>query len=112
MTQEEYAAMLDQARSQFKEGKPLFGKDGAFHRVLEDFLNAAMEGEIDSHIESTKPSTGNRRNGKLRKEVQAEYGPVQVETPRDRDGSFSPVANWGLTAQQLAIKFGDRFKIM
>ena len=55
-----------------------------------DFLNAALEGEIDSHIESTKPSTGNRRNGKLRKEVQAEYGPVQVETPRDRDGSFSP----------------------
>ena len=90
MTQEEYAAMLDQARSQFKEGKPLFGKDGAFHRVLEDFLNAALEGEIDSHIESTKPSTGNRRNGKLRKEVQTEYGPVQVETPRDRDGSFSP----------------------
>ena len=66
MTQEEYAAMLDQARSQFKEGKPLFGKEGAFHRVLE------VEGEIDSHIESTKPSTGNRRNGKLRKEVQTE----------------------------------------
>ncbi|MCO6026636.1 IS256 family transposase, partial [Prevotella cerevisiae] len=23
-----------------------------------------------------------------------------------------PISNWGLTAQQLAIKFGDRFKIM
>lgn len=31
MTQEEYSAMLAQAKEQFKEGVPLFGKDGAFH---------------------------------------------------------------------------------
>ncbi len=41
MTQEEYAKMLASAKEQFKVGKPLFGKDGAFHQVLEDFLNAA-----------------------------------------------------------------------
>ncbi len=41
MTQEEYSKMLAAARDQFKSGVPLFGKDGAFHRVLEDFLNAA-----------------------------------------------------------------------
>lgn len=90
MTQEEYAQMLSSAKEQFKAGKPLFGKDGAFHRVLEDFLNAAMEGEIESHLETTKPVSGNRRNGKMRKQLQTEYGPVEVETPRDRDGSFGP----------------------
>jgi transposase-like protein len=90
MTQEEYSAMLEAAKSQFKSGKPLFGKDGAFHRVLEDFLNAAMEGEMESHISATKPSTSNRRNGKMPKALQTEYGPVELETPRDRDGSFSP----------------------
>lgn len=90
MTQEEYAKMLSAAKEQFKAGKPLFGKDGAFHQVLEDFLNAAMEGEMESHLDTTKPLTGNRRNGKMRKQLQTEYGPVEVETPRDRDGSFDP----------------------
>lgn len=82
--------MLSMAKDQFKSGKSLFGKDGAFHKILEDFLNAAMEGEMDSHLEDSKPISGNRRNGKMRKQVQTEYGPVEVETPRDRDGSFEP----------------------
>lgn len=90
MTQDEYKEMLSMAKDQFKSGKPLFGKDGAFHKILEDFLNAAMEGEMDSHLEDSKPISGNRRNGKMRKQVQTEYGPVEVETPRDRDGSFEP----------------------
>lgn len=90
MTQEEYTQMLADAREQFKKGTPLFGKEGAFHRVLEDFLNAVMEGEMDSHLEETKPVTKNRRNGKMSKTLQTEYGQVEVETPRDRDGSFEP----------------------
>ena len=82
--------MLAEARDQFKSGVPLFGKDGAFHRVLEDFLNAALEGEMDSHLQETKPLSKNRRNGKMPKRLQTEYGQVDIETPRDRDGSFSP----------------------
>ena len=35
-------------------------------------------------------SKGNRRNGKIPKQVQTRYGEVTVETPRDRDGSFEP----------------------
>lgn len=91
MTQDEYAEMLSQAKEQFKQGTPLFGKDGAFHRVLEDFLNSALECEMDSHLYNTKTSTkSNRRNGKMSKEVQTEYGPVEIDTPRDREGSFTP----------------------
>lgn len=90
MTQEEYTKMLAEAKTQFKAGKPLFGKDGAFHQVLEDFLNVALEGEMESHLAETKRETGNRRNGKMRKELQTEYGPVEISTPRDRDGSFDP----------------------
>lgn len=90
MTQEEYSKMLAAAKDQLKSGQPLFGKDGAFHQVLEDFLNAALEGEMQSLLESTKPESGNRRNGKMRKQLQTEYGPVEIGTPRDRDGSFAP----------------------
>src|SRR5574344_2116207 len=91
MTQEEYSEMLSQAKDQFKSGKPLFGKDGAFHQVLEAFLNAAMDGEMDSHLESEKCSgKSNPRNGKMSKEVQTEYGRVEVSTPRDSEGALSP----------------------
>ena len=62
----------------------------AFHRILEDFLNSALEGEMESHLSVTKPETKNRRSGKMCKTLQTEYGQVEIETPRDRDGSFSP----------------------
>ena len=70
--------MLALAKEQFKSGKPLFGKDGAFHQILEDFLNAAMDGEMESHLDETKPLSSNRRNGRMRKQLQTEYGPPLV----------------------------------
>ena len=45
---------------------------------------------MHGHLEATKSESGNRRNDKMRKQLQTEYGPVQIETPRDRDGSFEP----------------------
>ena len=45
---------------------------------------------MQGHLEATKPESGNRRNGKMRKQLQTEYGPVEIETPRDRDGRFEP----------------------
>ena len=45
---------------------------------------------MDAHLTSEERSQGNRRNGKMPKQVQTCYGAVIVETPRDRDGSFEP----------------------
>ena len=56
MTQEEYNSMLVSAREQFKQGTPLFCKEGAFHRILEDFLNCSLEGEMESHLSVTSPT--------------------------------------------------------
>lgn len=78
------------AATQLRSGKPLFGKDGALAPLLERILNAALEGEMDAHLSEESRNSGNRRNGKMPKTVQTPYGAVTVETPRDRDGSFSP----------------------
>lgn len=78
------------AAEQLRKGEPLFGKDGALAPMLERILNAALEGEMDAHLTSEERSQGNRRNGKMPKQVQTCYGAVTVETPRDRDGSFEP----------------------
>ena len=78
------------AAEQLRNGEPLFGKDGALAPMLERILNAALEGEMDAHLSLDERSKGNRRNGKMPKQVQTRYGEVTVETPRDRDGSFEP----------------------
>ena len=75
------------AAEQLRSGKPLFGEGGALAPMLERILNAALEGEMDSHLNEEGRESGNRRNGKMSKTVQTRYGEVNVETPRDRDGS-------------------------
>jgi transposase-like protein len=91
MTNEELDSVMAKAKEQFRKGEPLFGKNGAFHFMLENFLNTALETEMDEHLAENKGNGGkDRRNGKMRKTVQSEYGPVEIETPRDRDGSFEP----------------------
>jgi transposase-like protein len=35
-------------------------------------------------------NSGNSRNGKRRKRLKGDFGEIELETPRDRDGSFEP----------------------
>ena len=58
--------------------------------MLENIINAALEGEMDAHLSEESHQTANRRNGKMRKQVQTPVGEVTVSTPRDRDSSFDP----------------------
>lgn len=79
-----------QVLEELKAGKPLFGKDGALTPLLENIINAALEGEMDAHLTEESRQAGNRRNGKMQKQVQTPVGEVTVSTPRDRDSSFDP----------------------
>lgn len=47
-----------QVLEELKAGKPLFGKDGALAPLLENIINAALEGEMDAHLteESRRPA--------------------------------------------------------
>lgn len=79
-----------QVLEELKAGKPLFGKDGALAPLLENIINAALEGEMDAHLTEESRQAGNRRNGEMQKQVQTPVGEVTVSTPRDRDSSFDP----------------------
>ena len=70
--------------------QPLFGKDSALPSMLERILNVALEGEMDAYLSAESRESGNRRNGRMSKTVQTQYGEVRVDTPCDRDGSFDP----------------------
>ena len=58
--------------------------------LLENLLNSALEGEMDSHLENGERDFGNRRTGHISKRVPASVGAVAISTPRDRDGTFDP----------------------
>lgn len=67
---------------------PLSDKEGVLAQLLENLLNSAMVGEMDSHFEGCECEIGNRRNGHMSKYVQTSMGEVTINTPRDRDGTF------------------------
>ena len=73
-----------------REGKGLTGKDGALTPLLKEVIEAAMEGELDEHLNETKEYIDNRRNGHTRKNLKSSLGSFEISTPRDRDGSFVP----------------------
>src|SRR3954469_7506226 len=58
-------------------------------RVIETALGAELTEHL-GHPPGGVPQGANVRNGAGRKTVQTDLGPVQVKTPRDRDGSFEP----------------------
>lgn len=90
MEEFDFKSFQTQALEQLRNGKPLLGKDGVFAPLLENLLNAALEGEMDAHLDEEERLCGNRRNGHMTKQVQTSLGEVTVHTPRDREGSFAP----------------------
>ena len=71
----------------------LSGPGGLLSQLAGRVVEAALEAELTEHLghpPGGRPQGPNVRNGKGRKTVQTDVGPVQVRTPRDRDGSFEP----------------------
>ena len=76
-------------------GLALTGEGGLLGQLTKRLVESALEGEITDHLgyerhDAAGRDGGNSRNGYRAKTVLTEVGPVQVDVPRDRDGSFEP----------------------
>jgi transposase-like protein len=83
--------------SRLYKGDPIVGDGGIFTDMLQALVNAALEGEMDHHLKESKLiNDDNRRNGHTRKMVKSRVGPIEVFTPRDRNGEHEPnlVKKW------------------
>lgn len=69
-TELDFESMQEKALRQLRSGESLYGKDGAFAPLLKKFLEAALEAEMDGHLEEPERLRGNRRNGKQRKQLR------------------------------------------
>jgi transposase-like protein len=84
--------LSDRARS---EGLKLTGEGGLLTRLTKLVVEASLEGELDDHLgygrhDPVGRNGGNSRNGRRSKTLLTEAGPIQIQVPRDRDGSFEP----------------------
>jgi putative transposase len=85
--------LIDQFVTGPMTGEAVNAASMAFKKAL---IERAMGAELGHHLGyaagAAKPETAaNQRNGKTGKTVLTGEGPVRIEVPRDRDGSFEPV---------------------
>ena len=79
---------FDEALKAIQSGRKFGGKDGVLAPLVKQLTEAALEAELDSHLaDDVLP---NRKNGKSKKRLKTSDGPIDLDTPRDRSGTFEP----------------------
>jgi putative transposase len=85
-------AIRNEMLNRLYKGDPILGEKGVFTNLLQSFVNAALEGEMDNFLQESKSdSSDNRRNGHTSKALRSTAGPLSIQTPRDRSGDHEPV---------------------
>src|SRR5215204_670884 len=91
------ADVVDQLMAKVRaEGLELLGEGGVLAELTKTILERALDEELTDHVgyERGDPAgrgSGNSRNGTSPKRVLTEIGAIDVDVPRDRNGSFEPV---------------------
>ena len=78
-----------------KQGRTAEDVNGLLKQLTKAVLERALQGELTEHLGYSKHdpaghNSGNSRNGVTRKTLQGDFGEVELEAPRDRNGEFEP----------------------
>ena len=91
MNKDELQAIAEAAAQNIKSEEDL----NEFRQMLTKItVEAALNAELEEHLGFAKHEQSdkkNNRNGSSRKTLQTEEGQFELETPRDRSGSFEPL---------------------
>ena len=87
------ARVIDRAQAQ---GIRVTGDGGLLPGMIKQAVEAALQAEMTDHLGYERHAvvgngSGNSRNGSSPKQVQTTAGPVGLDVPRDREGTFEPV---------------------
>jgi putative transposase len=88
--------LIDQLLAGYSRPEDLTGKDGILKQLSARLIERALQGEMTSHLgypkgDAPRGRGGNARNGTTSKTLKTELGEVEIEVPRDREGSFEPL---------------------
>jgi putative transposase len=89
------AELLDELLAGYKTPEDLTGPEGLLKRLKGALIERALQGELTGHLGYEAHAVegrgaGNARNGCSSKTLQTEGGPLEIEVPRDRNGTFEP----------------------
>jgi putative transposase len=87
--------LIDELMAGARTGEEITGQSGLLAQLTKRMVERAMEVELTDHLgyePHLEPpgGAGNTRNGSMPKRLITDQGEVQINTPRDRDGSFEP----------------------
>ncbi len=87
--------MLDELLKDYRGPEDLTGEAGLLKQLTKALVERAMGAELTEHLGYEKHEAGekpseNRRNGRSPKTVRSDQGPMTIDVPRDRDGTFEP----------------------
>ena len=66
------------------------GVEAVFQRLKKAVIERALGAELGLHLADVEGGRGNHRNGRSGKTVLTDEGPLRIDVPRDRAGSFEP----------------------
>lgn len=96
-SEEDLAIARELVRSARSRGVAMTGPGGMLKALTKTVIETALDEEMTEHLgydrhDPTGRGSGNSRNGTRSKTVLTDnVGPVRIEVPRDRGGSFDPV---------------------
>ncbi len=98
--------LLDELLAGYSKPEDLTGPEGLLKQLTWALVERALQAELTDHLGYDEHAvegrgSGNSRNGSGTKTLQTEQGPIAVEVPRDRNGTFEP---------QLVKKHQRRFE--
>jgi putative transposase len=87
--------LVDELLAGARSEDEIVGPGGLLAQLTKRLVERAMEFELTDHLgyephQEPPGGTGNTRNGGTPKTLATEHGPVEIETPRDRQGTFEP----------------------
>ena len=89
-------SMIDALLADAKiSGTPIDGVDGLLNRMTKAVIERALQAEMTHELgyardDPAGAGSGNSRNGSARKTIATANGPVTIDVPRDRNGTFEP----------------------
>jgi putative transposase len=87
--------LIDELLAGARTEEEIAGPGGLLGQLTKRLVERAMEVELTDHLgyethQEPPGGSGNTRNGSTPKTLITESGPVAINTPRDREGSFEP----------------------
>jgi putative transposase len=88
--------LVEELLADYKKPEDIIGENGLLQQLTKAILERALKVELTEHVgyERHDPAghyhSGNSRNGSTAKKLKGEFGEMDLETPRDRNGSFEP----------------------